>query len=124
MNIKLWQEGILGEHDANKSHDTGIFLIRVNCALRAGDEHYVLRRPGRCITSQIQFKYNFLGEKFIVYREDTVTKTNKGGLKDMKKECKIVWIKPNEDKTRCTVCIIEKYVNLLPKEGTKTNFYL
>ena len=29
-----------------------------------------------------------------MYREDSVTKTNRGGLKDMKKERKVVWIKP------------------------------
>ena len=42
----------------------------------------------------------------------------------MKKECKIVWIKPNSNIIRCPVQLIEKYVNLVPLEGVKPNFYL
>ena len=53
-----------------------------------------------------------------------MTKTNRGGLRDMKKECKIVWIKPNVNKVRCPVRIIEKYMKLLPTTGIKPHFYL
>ena len=55
------------------------------------------------------------------------TKTNDGGLKHMRKECKVVWVYPSEDSTRCPVRIVDKYISLLPpiKAVTKKpNFYL
>ena len=97
---------------------------RVNCALRAGDEHYSRRRPGGCVGSQFSFETNSLGVRCLVYREDNVTKTNRGGLRDMKKERKIVWIKPSSNVNRCPVRIVEKYMKLLPQSGSKPNLYL
>ena len=67
---------------------------------------------------------NSLGKKCVVYREDTITKTNLGGLHDMKKDRKIVWINPNNNSSRCPVRLIEKYLNLLPEGGSKLNLYL
>ena len=98
--------------------------LGVNCALRAGDEHYALRCPGGCLTSQLSFKPNQKGIRCLVYREHSVTKTNRGGLRDMKKERKIVWIKPNSNPSRCPVRIVEKYIKLLPTTGSKPNLYL
>ena len=40
---ELWQKGLLGEHDADTLRNTVLFLIGINCVLRAGDEHYYLR---------------------------------------------------------------------------------
>ena len=99
-------------------------LIGVNCALRAGDEHYCLRQTGGCVSSQFSFEINSEGLRCLVYHEDSITKTNQGGLRDLKKERKIVWIKPNVNKIRCPVRLVEKYLNLLPQWGTKPNFYL
>ena len=101
-----------------------MYILGVNLALRAGDEHYALRHPGGCIPSQLSFETNSAGVKCLVYREDTVTKTNRGGLRDMKKERKIVWIKPNGNALRCPVRIVGKYISLLPKTGLKPNLYL
>ena len=42
----------------------------------------------------------------------------------MKKECKVVWVRPSSNINHCPVRLTEKYVNLLPKEGSKPNFYL
>ena len=42
----------------------------------------------------------------------------------MKKERKIVWIKPNKNPLRCPVRIVEKYLKLLPTGGMKPNLYL
>ena len=120
----LWERRVLGEDTPDKLRSTVLFLIGVNCALRAGDEHYALRRPGDCLTSQFSFEQNSMGIRCLVYREDSVTKTNKGGLKDMKKEQKIIWVKPNVNVNRCPVRLIEKYMNLLPMVGKKPNFYL
>ena len=126
LNIenKLWEDGILGEETPDKLRNTVLYLVGVNCALRAGNEHYALRRLGGCTTSQFSFLPNEMGLKCLVYTEDSVTKTNKGGLKDMQKTRKVVWVKPNSDWRRCSVRIIEKYISLLPKEGMKPNFYL
>ena len=42
----------------------------------------------------------------------------------MKKERKVVWVKPSSNINRCPVRLVEKYINLLPKGGSKPNFYL
>ena len=51
----LWQRNILGEDTPDKLRDTVLYILGVNCALRAGDEHYNLRRPGGCTSSQLSF---------------------------------------------------------------------
>ena len=121
---ELWQKNILGEDNPEKLHNTVLYILGVNLALRAGDEHYALRRSGCGIQSQLSFESNEMGLRCLVYREDTITKTNRGGLRDMKKERKIVWIKPSSNWVRCPVRIVEKYMNLLPVEGKKRNLYL
>ena len=42
----------------------------------------------------------------------------------MKKERKVVWVKPNTSFVRCPVRLVEKYLNLLPIGGKKPNLYL
>ena len=76
--------------------------------------------------SQLQVVYSDMGEKCIVYREDQVTKTHDGGLQDMNKECKEVWIYPNNDNTdQYPVRLILKYLSLCPQTYfKKENFYL
>ena len=59
-----------------------------------------------------------------MYREDTVTKTHDGGLNDMRRDQKIVWVYPSEDKTRCPVRLVEKYLSLCTPYQKKNNFYL
>ena len=117
---QLWERGVLCQDTPEKLRETVLFVLGVNLALHAGDEHYALWR----INPQITFEYNSLGVRCMVYSEDTVTKTNRGGLSDMKKERKAVWVKPSENWQRCPVRIVEKYMNLLPLEGKKANFYL
>ena len=53
----------------------------------------------------------------MVYREDTVTKTHNGGLNDMRKERKIVWVYPCENPLQCPVRLAEKYLSLCPKNS-------
>ena len=77
--------------------------------------------------SQLSFRRNKTGIRCLVYQEDTVTKTNDGGLNHMRKDRKIVWVYPNDDPERCPVRIVDKYISLLPivKATTKKhNFYL
>ena len=63
----------------------------------------------------------------MVYREDSVTKTNDGGLNHMRKQRKVVWVYPSNNKVRCPVRLTEKYMSLCPSVTPKTkkfNFYL
>ena len=99
----------------------------MNCGLCAGDEHYDLRRDGPKKLSQLQFKCNSKGQCCVVYTEDSITKTNDGGLNSLRKDRKIVWIYPSVNPVRCPVRIIGKYMSLLPpvkSESSKHNFYL
>ena len=116
----------MGEDSPNKLRDTVLFLLGINCLLRAVEEHYSLRRnfPGK--PSQLSFQTNEFGDKCIVYTEDTVTKTHDGGLADMRHERKVCWIFPNKTNIiRCPVRLIEKYMSLCPVNYTKKdNFYL
>ena len=40
----LWEKGVLGEESPDKLRNTVLFLLGINLGLRAGDEHYELRR--------------------------------------------------------------------------------
>ena len=104
-----------------------MFLIGINCGLRAGDEHHVLRRDGYNKPSQFSFQGNDKGVRCLVYTEDTVNKTNDGGLASMRKDRKVRWINPNENINCCPVRLVDKYVSLFPpvtKRTMKPKFYL
>ena len=104
---------------------TVLFLLGINCTLRAGDEHYQLRRETPLKKSQIQFEVSELGERCLVYYEETGTKSNDGGLKHMRYDRKIVWVHPNNvNRERCPVRLVEKYLSLCPPVKKKDNFYL
>ena len=76
----LWEKNILGEDTPDKLRNTVLFLIGINCGLHAGDEHYDLRRPSPNKCSQFSFQRNPEGKRCVFCTEDTVTKTNDGGL--------------------------------------------
>ena len=60
-----------------------------------------------------------------MYCEDCVTKTHDGGLQDMRRDRKEVWIYPNSEIfLRCPVRLVQKYLSLCPKYDKKDNFYL
>ena len=120
----LWEKSILGEDHPDKLSNTVLHLLGVNCVLCAGDEHYGLRRSGGETTSQLSFEENSMNVKCLVYRKDSVTKTDLGGVRDMKKERKIMWIKPSRNLCCCPVRLVGKYLSLLPKTGSKPNLYL
>ena len=121
----LWESGVLGEDAPDKLRNTVLFLLGINIFLRAVEEHYYLRRSVAEGTSQLSFELNTRGEKCLVYREDSITKTHDGGLNDMRRERKIVWVFPSENRSRCPVRLVEKYLSLCPKNYKKRdNFYL
>ena len=121
----LWNSGILGEHNPDILRNTVLFLIGINVLLRAVEEHHQLRRPMLDQKSQLNFEHNSKGVRCLVYREDSVTKTHDGGLNDMRKDRKIVWVYPSENTVRCPVRLVEKYISLCPQNYMKkSNFYL
>ena len=122
--LELWNEGILGEDTPIKLRNTVLFLLGINLALRAGDEHYYLRHDTPDKKSQISFEHDSTGIRCLVYREDHVTKTNSGGLGDRKKERKVVWVYPSSNVNRCPVRLTDKYISLCPPYFRKPNFYL
>ena len=127
VESKLWQQGILGEDSPDKLRDTVLFLIGIHTGMRAGDEHYALRRHSPWKDSQITFKKNESGVRCAVYTEDAVTKTHDGGLKSMRKSKKVSWIYPSSEISRCPVRLIDKYMGLCPSvtdPNNKANFYL
>ena len=127
FEMKLWNQGLLGEDSPDKLRDTVLFLIGIHAGLRAGDEHHALRRHSPWKNSQITFKHNDGGVRCAVYTEDTVTKTHDGGLNSMRKTKKVSWIYPSSDISRCPVRLIDKYIGLCPPvtdPNAKANFYL
>ena len=52
----LWQSNILGEETPDQLRDTVLFLLGINLALRAGDEHYDLHRSTHEKPSQLSFE--------------------------------------------------------------------
>ena len=58
---KLWRDGVIGEQTPEQLRNTVLFLIGVNCGLRAGDEHHNLRRDGIEKPSQFSFHCNDKG---------------------------------------------------------------
>ena len=122
---KMWGKGILGEDKPETLRNTVLFLLGLNCCLRAVEEHYYLRRDMPDMMSQLQIDYDENGVKSLVYREDCVTKTHDGGLNDMHNERKVVWVYPNESNiNRCPVRLVQKYLSLCPPYFKKDNFYL
>ena len=73
----------------------------MNVSLKACDEHYNLRRSSIDSPLQLSFQKNEKGVCCLVYTEDNSTKTYDGGIKDMQKEKKIVWVNPSENPIRC-----------------------
>ena len=123
---KMWSNSVLGEDTPDKLRDTVLFLLGINLFHRAVDEHYYLRQdiPGK--DSLLSVQYNEFGEKCLLYQEDTVTKTHDGGLNDMNREGKEVWIFPNRQQVECCpVRLILKYLSLCAQTNfKKENFYL
>ncbi len=75
---KMWEAGVLGEEQPRQLCDTVLFLLGMNLALRGGEEHKKLRRPG--FNPQITIGHNSDGMKCLIFDEDVCTKTNQGGL--------------------------------------------
>ena len=126
MEQDLWNRNYLGSDSPDKLRTTVFYLIGLRCMLRGVGEHYNLRRDMPNKKSQISFECDSSGVRCLVYREDFVTKTHDGGLRDMRHDRKVVWVHPNIDNPdHCPVALTDKYIGLCPPDFyKKENFYL
>ena len=96
---RLWELGLLGDHNAQVLLNTTVYQVGYFFALRSGNEHRRLRH----YPSQIQLHEPPGDRAYLVYRED-ISKTNQGGLTSKKKKPKEVYQYANEqDPRRCFV---------------------
>ena len=78
----------------------------------------------RCVEFNLAYENR---QRCLVYTEDTITKTNNGGLDSMWKQCKVHWIHPAGNISHCPIRLVDKYMSLCPpvtKSTMKPNFYL
>ncbi len=120
----LWRKGILGRENPKQLLRAMFYLIGLNFALRAGQEHRQLRF-GVQNNSQLRLLVDSAGKHFLQYAEQ-VSKTNQGGLKDRKTARKVVPAYENHDHDgeRCIVQIYRDYVSHCPVENRPSAFYL
>ena len=94
----------MGGDTPDKLRTTVYYAIGLGFYLRAISEHYNLRHWCPGVDPQITFEYNDKGQRCAVYREDHVTKSHDGGLKDMRRDRKEVWIRLNVKQPRKMLC--------------------
>ena len=132
---RLWELGLLGDHNAQVLLNTVVYQVGFFFAMRSGSEHRRLRHS----PSQIQL-YEPPGDRaYLVYQEDVsktnqggllvyqedVSKTNQGGLASRKKTPKEVYQYANlENPSRCFVRLYKLYNNKCPMDRSANAFYL
>ena len=105
----LWAKGLLGTHNAKVLTNTVYFYNCKIFALRSYDEHHDLRRE------QFVKKVDEKGRVYLEY-VDYGNKTNRGGLKYMKVQPKIVrQYEDTRDPEHCVVNIFVKHLLYLPQ---------
>ena len=118
----LWSRGILRTEYPEQLLHTVLYIVGLNCALRAGKEHQNLRSIP--FNSQFTWLCDDTGVTYLRYREDLGNKTNKGGLKYKKIDVKQVDVYPIQNLYRCPLRVIGMYLLLLPQSRTSDAFYL
>ena len=74
-NNYLWEHGYLGNDNPEFLRNTLVWVLGLNFALRAGQEHRYLRMKN----SQLSVGIDEDGKQYLEYKED-ISKTNSGGL--------------------------------------------
>ena len=115
----LWQQCFLGSEYAELLRDTLVWVLGVNFALRAGQEHRNLRLRN----SQLSLQCGELGREFLQCTEDIST-TNNGGLSHLRIKRKVVRAYKNlTNVERCPVELYKKYLSRVPNEVSDNVFY-
>ena len=116
----LWEHGFLGSEDGELLRDTLVWVLGVQFAVRAGQEHRNLRLRN----SQLSLQCDELGCEFLQYTED-ISKKNNGALSHLRIKRKAVRACKNlTNVERCTVELDKKYLSLEPNEASDDAFYL
>ncbi len=118
---KMWDGGTLGEDTPEKLRDTVLYLLRISCALRGGQEHRNLRCPP--YDPQVTVCTDSNGQKYLLYREDVCSKVNQGGLTGRAHDPKSVKVYGNVGTRQDIVRLYQKYISLLPKEPKSSALY-
>ncbi len=118
----MWASSGLGKDTPDKLRNTVMFLLGILCALCGGEEHRRLHCPPH--NPQIVIKKDGQGQDYLVYTEDSKSKTFQGGLYSRVKKAKVVPIHGNRVKPeRDIIGLYQKYVLLLPPEGKNHALY-
>ncbi|XP_069128456.1 uncharacterized protein KIAA1958-like [Argopecten irradians] len=118
---KLWTKNILGSDSPQQLLDTMIFMIDLNFALRAGQEHRNLRYGEH---SQICVKTDTENRTYLEYTED-VSKTNRGGIMHRKLDPKVTRAYENQKQPeKCIVKLYTKFIAARPDNCNNDAFYL
>ena len=113
---ELWQQGLLGNQDAQTLVDTIIFMCGLYFALRSGQEHRSL------VIDQIQVID--CEHPYLIYTEN-VSKNHSGGLSHRKVQPKVVTHYSNkENPSRCFVNLYREYLSHCPSKRTTQALYL
>ena len=116
----LWEHGYLGNVNPEVLRNTLVWVLGLNFALRAGQEHRNLRMKN----SQLSVAIDEDGKQYLEYKED-VSKTNSGGLAHAHLKRKIVRAYENNDEPeRCPVRLYKEYMAHVPKDAPANSFYL
>ena len=96
-----------------------VWVLGLNFALRAGQEHRNLRMKN----SQLSVAIDEDGKQYLEYKED-VSKTNSGGLAHAHLKRKIVRAYENNDEPeRCPVRLYKEYMAHVPEDAPANSFY-
>lgn len=116
----LWKNGFLGNKNPEVLINTLVWVLGLNFALRAGQEHRNLRFKD----SQISLGTDEEGKQYLEYTED-VSKTNSGGLAQIGLKRKTVRAYENKNQTeRCPIKLYKEYIAHLPEDVPPNAFYL
>ncbi len=118
---KMWSDQILGSHSPERLLYTVLYLLGVQFALRAGDEHKSLKF-GKQLSLQTDCDS---GDEFLQYVEYTA-KNNQGGIDALKTTGKVLRCYPYVNENHCLVTLYKKYVAVRPIKNPKcsSDFYL
>ncbi len=118
---KLWSNRLLGDHTPERLVYTVLYLLGVQFALQAGEEHKSLKF-GKQLS--VQFDTDS-GNEYLEYVEFTA-KNNQGGLSAMKATGKVLQCYRNPDSDCCLVTLYKKYAAAQPVKNVKCSqdFYL
>ena len=116
----MWEHGYLGTGNLEILRNTLVWVLGLNFALRAGQEHRNLRMKN----SQLSVGIDEDGKQYFEYKEDA-SKTNSGELAHAHLKRKTMRAYENNDQPeRFPVPFYKEYMAHVPKDAPANSFYL